>query len=689
MRASFGVVVFVAFAVACGGSKSRTPSIDAVGEVTPDLEAEAMLDAAVDPAPDATVEDSPDAMPDAPVEAGPELYDPGYQPVDPAQASQFQALLDDYVTFSGEANASLTAVLPGGARWSGVSGVMQVQTGEPVAPHAAFRVGSSTKPIMATLVLLLAEDGLLGLDDPLSRWVPDYPAWKDITVRQVLGMRSGIPDYLLSQAFWLAVIADPRKPLAPADLLKGVAGEPLNFAPGSQCEYSNSNYVLAGLVVEAATGKKAEDLIRDRIVVPLGLDHTYLDVAGDQDDRLAHGYMDPRPAFQALGVPAALVDVIPAEMFVSDHVLDCAYLFHPSVAWTAGGLVTTTDDMATFMRALVRGRLLKAESLVQMETFPACTILGSAAEYGLGLTRYSTPVGTAFGHGGLIYGYTANTMDSPDADLTCSDMHGAYPAQNGALLMEVFRVTRPGASAPPPACRPPDAFFASPDGDRMEIRFRGVLNADGAASPTGGIADVTEWQGTTRYPLYGTWSSAALKQATGGDRVDIGSLGPPRVDGAAVGQALLSVGANVLTGAASDGVVTLSAARPYDVVAAALDVYVDPKTNQANRLCVAAVPDLSRPAHMFVCDAGSVKAEVGEMVRFFGSIGLTSDDAKVLAYVKPLGLAKCNCPTAPNQWGPCPAGTTPPASPTPPARAFVPVPVPVTAPPFAMPRLLP
>lgn len=577
--------------------------------------------------------------------------------VAPLLARHLQALLEEYLLFSGEYNIALALEIPDRARWRGGAGVMDLHDGSPLPREPAFRIGSGTKPVVSTLVLRLVEEGLLGLDDPLGRWLPEYPNWKDITVRQLLGMRSGIPDYLLDTTLWVGIVAAPEEPIPPDRLLQYVSGLPLQFEPGTQCLYSNTNYVLAGLVAERAAGRPAADLLQDYVIRPLSLSHTYLDMGGAEDPALVHGYMDPRPAFADLGIPPGLVDLIPEELFVDDHLLDCAYLFHPSVAFTAGALVSTPADMAVFIRALVRGEVLQAGMMEAMLSFPPCRILGEATEYGLGITRGSSPLGVAYGHGGLIYGYSANTVHIPEGDVTLSYMGGAFPAQFAGIQGEVLRLVMDPPRAEPTPCGVPEGFFQQgAAGERLEWRVRGGLNRPDAPEPLGAIANLTAWVGGTRYPLYGTWASAALSSEVFGDRVTVASFGPPRTEGWILGEALLNLDALLVQGLV-DGVVRDLDARDWGrVVAMTIDLAGDPGTQAANQVCISGVPDWSRGGRLAGCRDADGPLQTGELLRVFGSLAMTSDPTAIETYLARLNLPRCSClqPDG-TTWAPCAA----------------------------------
>lgn len=209
----------------------------------------------------------------------------------PATAAALQALLDDYALFTDGAGISLT-VTHEGRTFDGAAGVADRVTRAPLQPGARFRVGSNTKLALAIIAAQLEAEGKLSLDDPLGKYVGGYPAWADITLRDLLAMRAGIPEYVRSQSLWFGLALDPRAQREPSELLRGVEDAPLATPPGTSCSYANTNYLLVGLVLEAVTGTSVKELVRARLVEPLGLASTFMDTAGDHDPRLAHGYLD-------------------------------------------------------------------------------------------------------------------------------------------------------------------------------------------------------------------------------------------------------------------------------------------------------------------------------------------------------------------------------------------------------------
>jgi D-alanyl-D-alanine carboxypeptidase len=261
-----------------------------------------------------------------------------------------------------------------------------------------FKIASLTKSYTATVVLQLVDAGTLHLTDTVERWLPGLvPNGDRITLRELLNHTSGIPDYENDPRF-LKPYLDGNLGYywAPRELVRlAVSHKPL-FAPGQTriSSYSNTNYVIAGLIVEAATGRQIGDELRRRIFQPLRLRHTLYATRPGLPRPYAHGYM-------VLDQPR-----------VSD-----VTALSPSLSPASGAIVSTADDV-DFYRALFTGRLLPPALLGQMRT----TISeGSKVDipgqrYGLGLERFPTPCGAAWGHNGVIPGYLTFAFTSKDGD---------------------------------------------------------------------------------------------------------------------------------------------------------------------------------------------------------------------------------------------------------------------------------
>ncbi len=266
----------------------------------------------------------------------------------------------------------------------------------------AFRMGSNTKTMTATLVLQLVAEGRLALTDPVEKWLPGkVPNGRAITLRMLLNHTSGLFDYAEDAALVPSILGKDRRRWTSAQLLAvGVKHEPL-FAPGTKWSYSNTNYAAIGAVLERVTGDSLADLVRDRIARPLDLEHTYFATGSTWRGPHAHGY-ERDAAHMPPAVPAAFRNFAGARhhghVDVSDN--------DPGWGGAAGAVVSTTQDWSRFSTALMSGKLLPAAQLAQMRTtVPVDPRQPDGPGYGLGIQTGAHPCGTFWGHDGGMPGY--------------------------------------------------------------------------------------------------------------------------------------------------------------------------------------------------------------------------------------------------------------------------------------------
>jgi D-alanyl-D-alanine carboxypeptidase len=263
------------------------------------------------------------------------------------------------------------------------AGAARLDPHEALRPGARMRVGSVTKTFVATVVLQLAGERRLRLDDTVERWLPGLvPDGGRITLRQLLNHTSGTFDVVDDEAFFQGVLADPLREYTPRQLVGIATAHPPVFAPGAGWSYSSTNYVLLGLVAERATHRSVPTLVRQRITGPLGLRDTFLPARSpDIPGVHAHGYLPPS---MTGGTYRDITRV------------------SPTALGSGGALVSTPDDLRRFYRALLGGRLLRPAQLAEMRTTtPAWPGYG----YGLGLYTRTTPCGQIWGHDGGAPGY--------------------------------------------------------------------------------------------------------------------------------------------------------------------------------------------------------------------------------------------------------------------------------------------
>jgi D-alanyl-D-alanine carboxypeptidase len=294
------------------------------------------------------------------------------------------------------------------------SGLGDLAAGRPVPWRARFRIGSMTKPFVATTVLQLVGEGRLSLDDRVERWLPGVVRGhgndgRKITVRQLLQHTSGLPDYTGSIPWILEQKGFEKHRLDTVTARQAVRialrAKP-TFAPGTSWNYSNTNYALAGMIIEAVTGRPWQQEVRDRIVTPLALKGTTLpETDPDMPSPHARGY-------ERFPGPGAT-----AEDPKYGEQIDAT---RQNVSWggAAGEIISTVDDGNTFLRALVGGRLLPPAQLAEMQhTVPVNAGFRKnwpGARYGLGLMRIPTSCGISWSHGGDIMGYMTRNAVTAD-----------------------------------------------------------------------------------------------------------------------------------------------------------------------------------------------------------------------------------------------------------------------------------
>ncbi|HEX2314845.1 MAG TPA: serine hydrolase domain-containing protein [Thermomonospora sp.] len=302
-------------------------------------------------------------------------------------ASPVRAALDRVVASGVPGVVALTRRDDRTARWA--RGVRDLRTKRAIRTHDRFRIGSNTKTFVATVVLQLAGERRLRLDDSVERWLPGtIRDGRRITVRQLLNHTSGLPDYSQDPRVLQPYARDRGHYWAPRALVGLVEDRPLSFRPGTGFAYSNTNYVLLGLIVEKATGRSATGEITRRLIRPLGLRGTGLPV---RDPRI-HG---PHTRGYLTNVPGqGTVDIT---------------TLSPSIAWTAGGMISTTADLARFHRALFSGRLLRPAQQRALKTIAA-----RSGGYALGVARITTSCGPAWGHQGSFPGYLSLAFTTAD-----------------------------------------------------------------------------------------------------------------------------------------------------------------------------------------------------------------------------------------------------------------------------------
>ncbi|WP_242676705.1 serine hydrolase domain-containing protein [Rhodococcus sp. ABRD24] len=306
--------------------------------------------------------------------------------------------------------------------YTSATGVADTATGAPMKADFHSRIGSVTKTFTVTALLQLVDDGKIGLDDPISKYVNGVTDGDRITLRQLAGMRSGLPDYTTSEQFATDYLADPKGGFTPEQLFAYIKDEPLKFTPGTEVDYSNTNTILLGLVVEKVTGDSLPNVIDAKILRPLGMDSTNFPTTNAFPEPHAQGYTNQ----------------------TKDGTIAVATDWNPSWGWAAGAMISTLDDLRIWAPALAKGDLLHADTQQQRLQTVALTEGQEDAGYGLGLFNIEGWIG----HNGSLPGYKSVAVYLPERDLTMvvlvnSDVEGDNTDLAGALVTPITEVISP------------------------------------------------------------------------------------------------------------------------------------------------------------------------------------------------------------------------------------------------------
>ncbi|MFI6958636.1 serine hydrolase domain-containing protein [Nocardia sp. NPDC050408] len=357
---------------------------------------------------------------------------------EPAYAAALRPVITTLMKDNVIPGAVVVVKSPKQGNWTAAFGTRTIDSNEPMTVDDYFRVGSNTKTMTSTVILQLAQDGKLSLDDPIDKYWPGVPNGDRITIAQLNEMRSGLYSYTFDPQFNAALDNEPQKVWTPEELLAIAFAHPVNFQPGEKFEYSNTNFILLGLVIEKLTKTTAAESFQKRIFEPLSLKHTSLPAATDSS------IPNPHPQGYAFGTNVSTIDTyaLPpaeqAEAFAGTLKPSNQTNINVSWAWTAGGAISTADDMATYVKALVGGGLLDAKmQKTRVDSIqPIDPANPEQAGYGLGIVRFGTHL---IGHDGQLPGFMTFMGHDPASDLTIvvTTNLAAVPSGEGSALVLV------------------------------------------------------------------------------------------------------------------------------------------------------------------------------------------------------------------------------------------------------------
>ncbi|MEU2234881.1 serine hydrolase domain-containing protein [Streptomyces vietnamensis] len=316
--------------------------------------------------------------------------DAGFPQLTPAVAARLDRAVQDVMKETGVPGVTVGLSAPGKGTYIRSFGVADKATGQPMDPGLYMRIGSETKTFTVTALLQLVDRGKVGIDDPISKYVDGVPNGDRITLRNLASMRSGLFNYSADEDFYKALTSDPYRPFTPQQLLAYSFKHPVQFQPGAEFDYCNTNLILLGLVVEKVSGTPLHEFIQKNVIEPTGLRHTVFPTDAAFPSPHAHGYT----------------------VQTASGKLEDSTDWNPSWGWAAGAMISDLQDMRTWARVVATGTLLTPKTQAErLKTYPS-GIPGTG--YGLGIFDVQGWIG----HNGSLPGYESLTIYLPEAKAT-------------------------------------------------------------------------------------------------------------------------------------------------------------------------------------------------------------------------------------------------------------------------------
>jgi len=343
-------------------------------------------------------------------------------PAGGALAGRLQPHLDEWRAAGSFPGASVGVVARDGTAIGLVTGLSDRAAGTPMRTDDLLLAGSTGKTFFAAVALELIEQGRLDLDAPISRylggrpWFPRLPNARDITVRMLMTHTSGLVRYEMNPRFTADLRAAPDKTWSPEEEIAYLLDAEPPFAAGEGWDYSDTNYIVLGMILEQITGTTLYDEVAVRFLRPLGLARV-VPSTSRRIEGLIPGYAGPR---DTLGLP--------------DEVLvDGQFVINPQFEWTGGGYATSALDLARWGHALYTGRAISPAMVRLMVDAAVPARLGPQTKYGLGvIVRESTPVGPTWGHSGFFPGYQTELVHAVDSGVTVAvQINSSAPRATG------------------------------------------------------------------------------------------------------------------------------------------------------------------------------------------------------------------------------------------------------------------
>jgi len=337
--------------------------------------------------------------------------------VDAGNDDELQRMLDSYSAQNGKGGLQATVIFSDGTTWSGTSGYASREKECLVTIEHHLYIGSITKLYTARLVMDQVERGTISLDDTLDQWLI-FPYADTVTLKMLLNHTSGIPSYTEDAWYLARLFGLPRKHWEPDELVLVIDNKPLKFEPGSRHEYSNSNYLLLGMILENLTGKPYETQVCESMD-ELGLDDTFFLTYPD-NAAIANGYDE------------TLLHLGTRNLTGFRRSLETG-------AYSAGGMLSTSEDVALFVRSLFTGQIVGDSTLSQMTAFVEAPDQDVPLQkgYGLGIRNLTIDGESLVGHTGAIPGYSGIALHNLEKGYTIVVLSNLSVIEQTDLFAEI------------------------------------------------------------------------------------------------------------------------------------------------------------------------------------------------------------------------------------------------------------
>jgi D-alanyl-D-alanine carboxypeptidase len=352
---------------------------------------------------------------------------PGGPSATPAMRTSLKTRLDRIRTKYAMPGLSVTVIFPDGTTWTGVSGHADVAGDVPVTPDTAFALASVTKTFTAALILSMVEDGTIELDASVAKYLPGLRVDPKVTIRQLLDHTSGLHDYFFHPAIDRILVDHPGRIWTEAESFKYVA-KPY-FKPGRGWHYSNTNYLVLGMVAERVGGGSLGDLLRERFLDPLGLDGTFYQPTEVARGPVAHGYR----------FRTASVDASPIDLSADGPVIPFASVV--TAARGAGAMAATSRDVARWARALYGGGVLEEDTVQDMlDDVINTERYRPGVPYGLGVQLTTINGQSAMGHSGRLLGFRSAVRYLPETGMTIAVLTNQSRTDPGVVVSALLKI---------------------------------------------------------------------------------------------------------------------------------------------------------------------------------------------------------------------------------------------------------